>query len=79
MMIDKIDEIIIVIIVVEDITTKYLKDTLNSVIEHLSVHVVLERKQLSLQLQLSRQRGHRDGLTRVTIPADETVVCRSGA
>ena len=63
-------------IIVEDITTKYLKNTLNSVIEHLSVHVVLERKQLSLQLQLSRQRGHRDGLTGVAVPADETVVGR---
>ena len=60
-------------IIVEDITTKYLKNTLNSVIEHLSVHVVLERKQLSLQLQLSRQRGHRDGLTGVAVPLDELV------
>ena len=58
-------------------TAQYLKNTLNSGIKQLSVHVVLQRKELPLKLQTAGQCGHGDGLTGVAVPLHKLVEGRS--
>ena len=61
------------------VTAQYLKYTLNSGIKQLSVHVVLQREELPLELEIAGQRGHGDGLAGVAVPLDKVVECwRSG-
>ena len=57
-------------------TTKYLKNALNPRIEQLTVNVVLEGKQLSLELEIGGEAGEGDAGAGVAVPPDEGVVGR---
>ena len=59
------------------VSAQYLKYTLNSGIKQLSVHVVLQREELPLELEIAGQCGHGDGLAGVAVPLDKVVVCWS--